>query len=249
MSELAVEVRNVSKTFRIYHERRNSVYETFAGWFSKKKYYENLPVLKDVSFTVKKGEMFGILGRNGAGKTTLLRIIAGIYRPDSGTVTINGSLIPFLGLGTGFQIDLSASDNVIQYGILLGFKKKEITERVDEVMKFAELEKFADIKLKNFSSGMYARLAFSTAVQVDPDVLIIDEALYAGDLSFQQKCFDAIVSFKQRNKAIILVTHSLQPIQDQCERAMFLNNGLVELIGKSDEVIKAYTNSLFPNKQ
>lgn len=249
MPEIAVDVKNVSKRFRIYHEKRNSIYETISGWFSKKKYYENLDVLKNISFTVKKGEMFGIVGRNGAGKTTLLRIISGIYKPDSGTVFINGSFIPFLGLGTGFQIDLTAKANVIQYGILLGFKKREIAERVDEVMKFAELEKFADIKLKNFSSGMYARLAFSTAVQVDPDVLMIDEALYAGDLAFQQKCFDTIVSFKKRGKAIILVTHSMAPIQSQCERSMFLNQGVVELIGKSDDVIKAYTNSLFPEKQ
>src|SRR5574342_16359 len=156
MSEFAIELKNVSKMFRIYHEKRNSVYETIVGWFSKKKYYEDLPVLKDISFSVKKGEMFGIIGRNGAGKTTLLRIISGIYKPDGGSVLINGSLVPFLGLGTGFQIELTARANVIQYGILLGFNKKEISDLVDGIIKFAELEKFADIKIKNFSSGMYA---------------------------------------------------------------------------------------------
>jgi len=249
MSDIAVQVNNVSKTFRIYHEKRNSVYEIIEGWFRNRKYYENLEVLKNISFTVKKGEMFGIIGRNGTGKTTLLRIISGIYKPDSGNVLVNGSLIPFLGLGAGFQVDLTAKTNVIQYGILLGFHKKQIEERVDDVMKFAELEKFADTKLKNFSSGMYARLAFSTAVQVDPDILIIDEALSTGDLSFQQKCFDTIVSFKKRGKAIILVTHSMQPIQNQCDRAMFLNQGIIESIGKPAEVIKAYTDSLFPKKQ
>ena len=249
MSEVAVEVKNVSKTFRIYHERRDSIYEAIAAWFSKKKYYEDLEVLKNISFSVKKGEMFGIIGRNGAGKTTLLRIIAGIYKPDSGNVTVNGSLIPFLGLGTGFQIDLTAKTNVIQYGILLGFKKREIAERVDEIMKFAELEKFADIKLKNFSSGMYARLAFSTAVQVDPDILIIDEALYAGDMSFQRKCADTIVSFKKRGKAIILVSHNMIPIQSQCERAMFLNGGRIESIGHPDDVVEQYKKSMFTKKE
>lgn len=249
MSEQAVEVKNVSKTFRIYHERRNSIYETMTGWFSKKKYYENLEVLKNVTFSVKKGEMFGIVGRNGAGKTTLLRIISGIYKSDKGSVTVNGSLIPFLGLGTGFQIDLTARTNVIQYGILLGFKKKEIVERVDEIMKFADLEKFADIKLKNFSAGMYARLAFSTAVQVNPDILIIDEALYTGDLGFQQKCFETITAFKKSGKAIILVTHSMEPIESQCERAMFLDGGTIHTIGKPKEVIEAYTNSMFPKNQ
>lgn len=249
MSEVAVEVKNVSKTFRIYHERRDSIYEAMAAWFSKKKYYENLEVLKNISFSVKKGEMFGIIGRNGAGKTTLLRIIAGIYKPDSGNVTVNGSLIPFLGLGTGFQIDLTAKTNVIQYGILLGFKKREIAERVNEIMKFAELEKFADIKLKNFSSGMYARLAFSTAVQVDPDILIIDEALYAGDMAFQRKCADTIVSFKKRGKAIILVSHNMIPIQSQCERAMFLNGGIIESIGHPDDVVEQYKKSMFTKKE
>lgn len=240
MQEFAIELKNVSKMFRIYHEKRNSVYETIVGWFSKKKYYEDLPVLKDISFSVKKGEMFGIIGRNGAGKTTLLRIISGIYKTDSGSVLINGSLVPFLGLGTGFQIELTAKANVIQYGILLGFKKKEITDRVDEIIKFAELEKFADIKIKNFSSGMYARLAFSTAIQVDPDVLIIDEALLVGDLGFQQKCFETINNFKKNGKAIILVTHDMQVVQSFCDRAMFLNQGIIESIGDPAEVIQAY---------
>ena len=240
MSEFAIELKSVSKTFRIYHEKRNSVYETIVGWFSKKKYYEDLPVLKDVSFSVKKGEMFGIIGRNGAGKTTLLRIISGIYKPDSGSVLINGSLVPFLGLGTGFQIELTARANVIQYGILLGFNKIEISGLVDEIIKFAELEKFADIKIKNFSSGMYARLAFSTAIQVDPDVLIIDEALLVGDLGFQQKCFETINNFKNNGKAIILVTHDMQIIQSFCDRAMFLDQGIIESIGDPAEVIQAY---------
>ncbi len=240
MSEFAIELKNVSKMFRIYHEKRNSVYETIIGWFSKKKYYEDLPVLKNINFSVKKGEMFGIIGKNGAGKTTLLRIISGIYKPDNGSVLINGSLIPFLGLGTGFQIELTARDNVIQYGILLGFNKKEISSRVDEIIKFAELEKFADIKIKNFSSGMYARLAFSTAIQVDPDVLIIDEAILVGDLGFQQKCFEVIDSFKKKGKAIILVTHDMHVVQSFCDRAVFLNQGIIESIGDPAEVIQAY---------
>ncbi|MGI0011637.1 MAG: ABC transporter ATP-binding protein [Nitrosopumilaceae archaeon] len=249
MSEFAVEVRNVSKMFRIYHEKRNSVYETVVGVFNRKKYYEYLEVLRNVSFSVKKGEMFGVIGRNGSGKTTLLRIIGGIYRPDSGTVLLNGTLVPFLALGTGFQIELTAKANVIQYGILLGFTKKAISGRVDEIMKFAELEKFSDVKLKNFSAGMYARLAFSTAVQVDPDILLIDEVLLAGDLGFQQKCFETIMSFKKKGKAIIFVSHDMQPVQSLCEQAMFLNQGTIESIGKPEEVIQAYTNSLFSKKQ
>ncbi len=244
MSDYRVELKNVSKKFRIYHEKRNSVFESIAGYFSKKKYYEELPILKDVSFGVEKGEMFGIVGRNGIGKTTLLRIIAGIYKPDEGRVIINGNLLPFLGLGVGFQIELTARANVIQHGILLGFKKRQIESLVDDIMKFAELEKFADTKLKNFSSGMFARLAFATAVQVDPDVLIIDEVLQVGDMSFQQKSQEAILSFKKKNKTIILVTHDMTYIRNYCDRAMFLNQGKIEAIGAPNEIVDAYSKSM-----
>lgn len=244
MSDNRVELRNVSKTFRIYHEKRNSIYESLTGYFSKKKYYEDLPVLKDVTFSVKKGEMFGIIGKNGTGKTTLLRVITGIYKPDSGSVSVNGTLIPFLGLGAGFQIELTARANVIQYGILLGFSKKQIEERVDEVMKFAELEKFSDTKLKNFSTGMYARLAFATAVQVDPDILIIDEVLQVGDVTFQQKSYETILSFKKRGKTIIFVTHDMDPVQEHCDRAMFLNEGRIASIGNPEQVVSDYLKAV-----
>ena len=245
MLEEAVVVNNVSKTFRIYHEKRNSVYESIIGSFSKKKHYEDLLVLRGVSFFVKRGEMFGIVGKNGTGKTTLLRIISGVYKPDKGNVFVNGSLVPFLNLGAGFQPELTARANVIQYGIILGFKKKEICARIDDIMKFAELERFADTKLKNFSSGMYARLAFSTAVQVDPEILIIDEVLQVGDLAFREKSYETILAFKKRGKAIILVTHDVNKVQEHCDRAMFLNQGLVEFIGKSEGAVDAYKRSSF----
>lgn len=245
MIEEAVIVNNVSKTFRIYHEKRNSVYESVIGLFNKKKHYEDLPVLKGISFFVKKGEMFGIVGKNGTGKTTLLRIISGVYKPDKGNVIINGSLVPFLNLGAGFQPELTARANVIQYGVVLGFKKNDISARVDDVMKFAELERFEDTKLKNFSSGMYARLAFATAVQVDPDILIIDEVLQVGDLAFREKSYETILGFKKRGKAIILVTHDINKVQEHCDRAMFLNQGVVEFIGKSEGAVEAYERSSF----
>lgn len=245
MTNLAIEVKNLSKKFRIYHENRNSVYEAIKGIFSKKKYYENLNVLKNISFSVEKGEMFGIIGKNGAGKTTLLRIISGIYKQDSGTVLVNGSLTPLLGLGVGFEIDMTARDNIIRYGMILGFKKSDIIQRVDAIIKFAGLEKFLDTKLKNFSTGMYQRLAFATAIQVDPDILLIDEALFTGDLGFQQKCFYAIMTFKKRNKSIILVSHDMRPIEEHCDRAMFLNNGIIESIGNPKKVIEDYKKSLF----
>jgi len=245
MSENAIDVDNISKTFKIFHEKRETLFETISGWLNKKKYSERLNVLKNVSFSVKQGEMFGIVGKNGMGKTTLLRVLAGIYQPDSGKVTINGKMVPFLSLGVGFHPDMTAKENVIQYGILLGFTKNEIEKRIDKIMEFAELEKFSDTKLKNFSSGMLARIAFSTAIQVDPDILLIDEVIQVGDMAFQKKSYEATMSFKKKGKSIVLVTHDMNSIRTHCDRAMFLNEGGIELIGTPDEVIEAYTKSSF----
>ena len=244
MTEYAIKVENVSKKFKLFHEKRNSIYESIQGWFKRSKYYEELDVLKDVSFNVKKGEIVGIIGKNGEGKTTLLRIISGVYSPDKGKVTVDGSLIPFLGLGVGFMGELTARSNVIQYGLLLGFSKKQISEKVEDVIKYAELEKFADTKLKNFSSGMYSRLAFATAIQVDPDILIIDESIQVGDLGFQKKSYETIMDFKKRGKTIIMVSHDMTPIKEKCDSVIFLNNGIIEKKGNPDEVISAYLNSL-----
>lgn len=243
MSDFAVKVENVSKSFRLYHEKRDSAFENILGLLSRKRYYEELNVLKNISFEIKKGEMFGIVGKNGAGKTTLLRIISNIFKPDSGHVSINGLLIPLLSLGIGFEQDLTARTNVIQYGILLGFKKDDITKKVDEIMEFAELEKFSDTKLKNFSSGMYARLAFSTAMAIDPDIIIIDEALHAGDISFQEKAYNAILSFKERGKTIIVVTHDMRPIKENCDSAIFLNDGKIVAQGNPNDVVTKYIQS------
>lgn len=241
MTDYAISVKNLKKKFRIYHENRDTVYEMLLGIFNRSKYYENLTVLDDISFEIKKGEMFGIIGKNGTGKTTLLRLLSQIYKPDSGSIKIKGSLIPLLGLGTGFQLEMTAIDNVILYGRLLGFSKNEIKSKLKDIMKFAELEKFADIKLKNFSSGMYARLAFATAVQVNPDIVIMDEILSVGDEEFKKKSHKAFLSFKENGKTIIIVSHDLNVIKDNCDRAMFLNNGKIASIGNPDKVIDAYT--------
>ena len=244
MSEFAIRAKHISKQFRLYHEKRTSVYEIFSGWFNRKKYYETLRALNDVSFEVKKGEMFGIIGQNGGGKTTLLRIISRIYNPDNGSVELNGSVLPILALGLGFHPELTATANIYQSSILLGFSKKEISEKIDDIIKFAELERFADTKLKNFSSGMQMRLAFSTAAQVDPGILLLDEIFAVGDLNFQKKCFDTIMTFKKKGKAIIFVSHDMAAIREFCDRAMFLNAGTVEKIGKPNEAIDAYVDFL-----
>lgn len=240
MNNTAIKVENLTKTFRIYHEKRDSVYEAISGFFSKKKYYEELLVLNNISFEIKKGEMFGIIGRNGIGKTTLLRLIARIYKPNSGKITVNGNLVPFLGLGAGFNGEMTARDNVILYGKLLGLHKNEIEGKIRDVIKFAELEKFEDTKLKNFSSGMYARLAFATAVQVDPDIVLMDEILSVGDVGFQKKSYETFLEFKKEKKTIVLVTHDLNTVRESCDRTMFLNDGKIVKIGESQLVINEY---------
>ncbi len=244
MEEISVDVKHVSKRFNLYHEKRNSIYESLIGYFSRNKHYEILQTLDDVTFDVKKGEMFGIIGSNGSGKTTLLRILSNIYSPDSGSVDIKGLIIPILALGLGFHPELTATTNIIQSGTLLGFSRTDISNRISDIIEFAELEKFADVKIKNFSSGMQMRLAFSTAMQVDPDILILDEVFAVGDLNFQKKCFNAIMDFKKRGKSIIFVSHEMSSVRNFCDRALFLHKGKIESIGKPDKVISSYISSL-----
>ena len=242
MSENSINVKNVSKKFRLYHEKRTTLFESIVGSVNRNSHYETLQVLDDISFNVKKGESFGIVGRNGSGKTTLLRILSNIYQPDSGSVETKGIVVPVLALGLGFHPDLTAITNIYQSSILLGIAKKQITEKIDDIIKFAELEKFADTKLKNFSSGMQMRLAFATAVQVDPAVLLLDEVIAVGDLNFQKKCLDVMLDFKKRGKSIVLVSHDSASVKELCDRAMFLKDGSIEIIGNPDDVINSYEN-------
>ena len=243
MEEIAIKVENLSKSFRIFHEKRNSIFESITSIFNKQEYFERLQVLNEISFDVKKGEMFGIIGRNGVGKTTLFRLLSGIYTSDSGKIITNGKLIPFLGLGAGFQGELTARDNIVMYGKLFGISKEKINKDIDEILSFAELEQFADTKLKNFSSGMYARLAFSTARTTDPDIMLMDEILTVGDIGFQKKCQETFAEFRKKKKSVLLVTHDLGAIVNNCDRAMFLEKGRIVSIGEPNDVIMAYQNS------
>ena len=248
MVDYAISVKNVSKKFTLYHEKRDSIFESATSIFQKKRHSETLQALDNISFNVKHGEIFGIIGRNGGGKTTLLRIISKIYSPDSGSVDVKGTIIPVLALGLGFHPELTAVTNIYQSSILLGFKKELISKRVEDIIKFAELEKFADTKIKNFSAGMQMRLAFATSVLVDPDVLILDEVFAVGDLNFQKKCFDTIMSFKKRGKAIIFVSHDMTPIKNFCDTVMFLKDGKVGNIGSPEESVSAYVDYLSTQK-
>ena len=242
MSENSINVKNVSKKFRLYHEKRTTLFESIVGSVNRKPHYEILQVLDDISFNVKKGESFGIVGRNGSGKTTLLRILSNIYQPDCGSIETKGIVVPVLALGLGFHPDLTAITNIYQSSILLGISKKQIKEKIDDIIKFAELEKFADTKLKNISSGMQMRLAFATAVQVDPAVLLLDEVVAVGDLNFQKKCLAVMKDFKKRGKSIVLVSHSSTSVKELCDRAMFLKDGSIEIIGNPNYVIDSYEN-------
>ena len=204
--------------------------------------------MQDVSFEVQKGEMFGIVGRNGSGKSTLLKCLAGIYGvddADGAELTVRGRLSPFIELGVGFNPDLTAHDNVIINAIMLGLTRKEARARFDEIIAFAELEDFLDLKLKNYSSGMYVRLAFSVAVQVDADVLLIDEVLAVGDAAFQQKCFDQFYRLRDQGKTIIFVTHDMGAVSRLCDRAMLMDRGRVVSMGDSDRVGQEYNELNF----
>lgn len=230
------------KKFKIYHKEK-TIFDRILNIAKRASYYEELKVLNDISFKVTKGEMVGIIGQNGSGKTTLLKLIARIMRPTSGAIRTEGSIVPLLELGTGFDGDFSARDNIIQYGIILGFSLKQIKTRVEDILEFAELEKFGDTHLRKFSTGMTARLAFSTAAQVEPDILLVDEVLSVGDISFQQKSYKAFRSFKEKKKTILFVSHNLEPIKKLCDRVILLNNGKLEAIGEPESVIDAYLST------
>jgi len=236
----AIELKNVRKTFTIKHEKKDSIYEYVTSFLGSKVHNEELVVLNDISFSVNKGEMLGIVGFNGSGKTTLLRIISGILLPDSGIVNNNGKITPLLQLGTGFNGELTAKDNIIIYGTILGFQKKEIIQKIEKIAKFAELETFLDTKLKNFSAGMNARLAFSTAMEVDPDILLVDEILSVGDISFQQKSISAFMEFKKKGKTIVLVSHDIRQVKTLCDKVLWLHNGTIMAHGNSSDVVDKY---------
>jgi ABC-type polysaccharide/polyol phosphate transport system ATPase subunit len=235
----AVDVEHVSKAFLLPHQRQTSIKELFLHPFRKLDYEQN-EALHDVSFSISRGECFGIIGANGSGKSTLLKILAGIYRADAGSVRVAGALSPFIELGVGFNPDLNARDNIRINGTLLGLSSKEVAERFDEILQFAELERFVDQKLKNYSSGMHVRLAFSIAIQVPFDILLLDEVLAVGDQSFQEKCYVTFEEMRRDGKTVVFVSHDLGSVARFCDRALLLEHGRVEALGPARDVIEQY---------
>jgi ABC-type polysaccharide/polyol phosphate transport system ATPase subunit len=236
---VVIEVRDVAKKFLIPEHRVDSLKERATHPFAHRAVRE-LHALRGVSFDVHDGEFFGIVGRNGSGKSTLLKILSSIYRPDSGTVRMAGRLAPFIELGVGFNPELASRDNIVLNGVLMGLSRREAQRRIDSVLDFADLREFADLKLKNYSSGMQVRLAFAVMVEADADIMLIDEVLAVGDAAFAQKCMDEFRAKRASGKTVVLVTHDMPTVQEFCDRAMLISDGVIQALGDPEEVALQY---------
>ncbi len=238
-SNVAISVRGLSKSFRLPTERAWGLKQAFFNRLRGVKGYKDQKVLDNINLEIKKGEFVGIVGRNGSGKSTLLKLLAGIYYPSAGEIIVNGSLVPFIELGVGFNMELSGRENVYLNGAILGFSNSEVEAMYDDIVKFAELGEFMDQKLKNYSSGMQVRLAFSIAIRAKGDILILDEVLAVGDAEFQRKCNDYFESL-HGNQTVILVTHSMDNVKKFCDRAIMIEGGKIVCEGKPEKVAEAY---------
>ena len=242
MSDWAVRVDDVSKKFRLYHERNQSLKSAILR--GKTSQHEDFWALSNVTFDVKEGETHALVGSNGSGKSTLLKCLAKIYWPNSGTIEFQGRMASLLEVGSGFHLELSGRENIYLNGSILGMSKKEIDSRFDSIVDFSGIEKFLDQPVKNYSSGMYVRLGFSIAINVNPDILVVDEVLSVGDEEFQRKSFDKFRDLKKAGKTIILVTHAMAVVKDLCDTATWLNKGSVVEVGGAARVVDAYLDSV-----
>lgn len=234
MDEKVIVLESVNKTFNI--DNRLSLSKLLKNNSKKKRFV----ALEDISFQISKGQMVGIIGHNGSGKTTLLRIIAGIYNADKGKIQTVGRIAPLLHIGIGFRGELNARENILISGMLSGMKKHDIVKKVDQIVEFAELTDFSNMKLNHYSSGMRARLAFSTALQINAEILLVDEILSVGDIQFQEKSFDAFLNFKKQGKTIVYATHQLNQLPSLCDKIILIHHGKILEIGKPDDIIKKY---------
>jgi len=247
-AKYAIEVKGVYKDFLLPQEKNNSIKTKTTSIFRKKnKTVATQNALKDISFKIKEGEFFGIVGRNGSGKSTLLKILAGIYQPTEGSISTKGKLVPFIELGVGFNPELTGRENVYLNGAMLGFSKKEVDAQYDHIVKFAELEPFMDQKLKNYSSGMQVRLAFSVATTAKADILLVDEVLAVGDADFQRKCFAYFRSLKKQKKTVVFVSHDMNAVREYCDRAVLIEDSELVEAGTSAKVAQAYSR-MFMNE-
>jgi len=247
--EIAVKVEHVSKDFILPHEKVTTVKGLFTSAFKRRRKTKDMQhALCDVSFDIKKGEFFGIVGRNGSGKSTMLKMLAGIYQPTKGVVRVEGKLVPFIELGVGFNPELTGRENVYLNGAMMGFSPKETDAMYNDIVAFAELEEFMDQKLKNYSSGMQVRLAFSVAIKAEADVLLVDEVLAVGDADFQRKCYDYFKMLKRNKKTVVFVSHDMSAIREYCDRAVLIEASELHAVGNPSEIADKYER-LFAKEQ
>lgn len=241
-----IRVENVTHRFRLIQERPDTLRELFSRLFRGQTSYHDFEAVRNVTFDVPAGQTLGIIGRNGSGKSTLLKIIAGVFRPTKGKVEVHGSLAPLIELGAGFHHELTGRENILLNGLLMGYSKREMLARQERIIEFADIGEFIDSPVKQYSTGMYMRLAFAVATEVDPEILLVDEILAVGDAGFQDKCFERLRRFRESGKTILLVTHTMPDIQKHCERAILLEEGSMLMDGRPEEVIAMYKHLFTP---
>ena len=235
-----IEVKNVSMSFRLSQDRIQSIKEYLVVLAKGKLKYKEFWALKNVSFTVRPGEVLGIIGRNGAGKSTILKVISGILKPTSGSVSVHGNIVPMLELGSGFDFDLTGRENIYLNGSILGYSRHFLDEKYDEIVSFSELGEFIEMPIRNYSSGMMMRLAFSIATVVNPEILIVDEILAVGDEAFQRKSRQRMLELMGGGTTVLFVSHSLDQIREMCDRVLWLDHGQIKMLGETKEVCDAY---------
>ncbi len=241
-----IRLQNVTQRFRVIQERPDTLRELFSKLLRHQATFHDFEAVKNASFEVSRGQALGIIGRNGSGKSTLLKIIAGVYQPSTGTVEVEGTLAPLIELGAGFHHELTGRENILLNGLLMGYSKREMLEREQRIIDFAEIGDFIDSPVKQYSSGMYMRLAFSVATEVDPQILVVDEILAVGDMGFQEKCFARIRTFREQGKTILMVTHSMENVQNHCDRAILIEHGTILVDGLPSEAVAAYHTLMSP---
>ena len=237
---MVIRAEKLSMRYRMPHDRANSMKEYIVQLLRGQVRYEEFPALRNVSFEIDRGEVFGVIGHNGAGKSTLLKVISGILKPTEGRVTVNGTVVPMLELGSGFDSDLTGRENIFLNGAILGYSEQFLNQKFDEIVEFSELGQFIDVPLRNYSSGMVMRLAFSIATLVEPDILIVDEILAVGDTAFQEKSKARMLELMGGGTTVLFVSHSLEQIREMCDRVLWLDHGEMKMLGETQTVCDAY---------
>lgn len=240
VAPIVVDVENVYVHFRMPGDRINSLKEYAVQFFTKKLQYNEFTALKNVSFQIRKGEVVGLIGHNGAGKSTILKVISGILKPSHGSVAIHGNVVPMLELGSGFDMEMTGRENIFLNGAILGYSEEFLRSKYDEIIEFSGLESFIDIPVRNYSSGMIARLAFSIATVVEPEILIVDEVLSVGDANFQEKSRKRMMELMSGGTTVLYVSHSLPQIREMCDRVIWLDHGAVKIVGSAEKVCDYY---------